>query len=152
MDNRLQFQKKEPYNVFVEFLFQGLLISANYYTRFNKKRNDLGGRIGIGYLPTRNSNLISIPIGINYLIGKRNNFFEMGLGATLERGVQNAFFFSKSSLTSTNSSKIEIVGTTNFSYRLQPINSGFSFRTGLTPIVTAQLIAGFIGLSLGYTF
>ena len=41
----------------------------------------------------------------------------------------------------------------SFSYRLQPIDRGFSFRAGLTPIFNKNFfIPYYAGLSLGYSF
>lgn len=131
-------------NVYVELLGQGILLSANYDTRFSNKRNGIGGRIGIGYIAGGGDNVTTIPIGLNYLLGKGKSFFEIGLGVTYFSGKLNDDIFD---LKFKN-----FVGTTSFSYRLQPVNSGFSFRGGLTPIFGSGYFYPFYGLSLGYTF
>ncbi len=139
-------------NVFVELGGQGLLFTANYDTRFSNKRNGIGGRAGIGYLAVDGDHLTTVPIGLNYLLGKGKNFFEIGLGATLvSLGSNNGdFFFSNDN---GNNSESTVIGTMSFSYRLQPIDSGFSLRAGLTPIFNADgFIPYYAGLSLGYTF
>ncbi|RYY06349.1 MAG: hypothetical protein EOP43_06620, partial [Sphingobacteriaceae bacterium] len=84
-------------NVYIELLGQGLLLTANYDTRFSNKRNGIGGRVGVGFgtLPLSNNTVFTIPIGLNYLIGKKINFFEIGLGATYLKstpGYGNAVF------------------------------------------------------------
>ncbi len=136
--------EKRAQNIFVEFLGQGLLFTANYDTRFSKRRNGLGGRIGIGAIGSDGDNLVTIPVSLNYLLGNGKNFFEIGLGATY-LSVPDDFFFSDGS----NS----VIGTMAFMYRLQPIKSGFSFRGGFTPIFDSKgFIPYYVGLSLGYTF
>ncbi len=139
-------------NVFVEVGGQGLLFTANYDTRFSNKRNGIGGRVGIGYISLDGDHITTVPIGLNYLLGKGKNFFEVGLGATLVNvGSRNSDFFFTDSGGSNSASTV--IGTMSFSYRLQPIDSGFSLRAGITPIFNSD---GFIpyygGLSLGYTF
>ncbi|MGV8878452.1 MAG: hypothetical protein ACOH2A_05420 [Sphingobacteriaceae bacterium] len=135
-------------NVFVELLGQGLLFTANYDTRFSNRRDGLGGRVGIGYMSIDNAHATMIPASLNYLLGNGGkHFFEIGLGATLllTSGDADSFIF--------DSNEGNIVGTMSFSYRLQPVDSGFSLRAGLTPIFNADFfIPYFAGLSLGYTF
>lgn len=134
-------------NVFVELGGQGLLFTVNYDTRFSKKRNGIGGRVGIGYLAADGDHLTTIPVGLNYLLGKGKNFFEVGLGATYIGAGGN----SDSILFDENTSNV--VGTMSFSYRLQPIESGFSLRAGFTPIFNGDFfVPYYAGISLGYTF
>ncbi|MVN20902.1 hypothetical protein [Mucilaginibacter arboris] len=138
-------------NVFVELYGQGLLFSANYDTRFSNKRDGIGGRVGIGYFAVDGNNLTTIPIGLNYLLGKGRNFFEVGLGATyLSAKLSGDDFFKSDNSDVTGS---EIIGTMSFSYRLQPINSGFALRAGFSPIFgNGFFIPYFPNFSLGYTF
>lgn len=131
-------------NVYAELLGQGLFFTANYDTRFSNKRNGIGGRIGIGYIAGGGDNAATIPIGLNYLLGKGKHFFEIGLGVTYLSGRLNDEIF--------NTNFKSFVGTTSFSYRVQPVNSGFSFRAGLTPIFGSGYFIPFYGLSFGYTF
>jgi len=134
-------------NVFVELGGQGLLFTVNYDTRFSNKRNGIGGRVGIGYLAASGDHLTTIPVGINYLLGKGKNFFEVGLGATYigAGGNDSSLLFDE------NTSNV--VGTMSFSYRLQPIESGFSFRAGFTPVFNGDFfVPYYAGISLGYTF
>ena len=84
---------------------------------------------------------------MNYLLGKGRHFFEMGLGVTVlaTSGSDNSFLFDE------NNSNI--LGTMSFSYRLQPVDTGFSFRAGLTPLFNKNFfIPYYAGLSLGYSF
>ena len=135
-------------NVFVEVGGQGLLFTANYDTRFGNRRNGLGGRVGIGYIAVDGDHATTIPLSLNYLLGNSGkHFFEVGLGATIlaTGGSDNSFLFED------NNSNV--IGTMSFSYRLQPVNSGFSLRAGLTPIFNGDFFLPYYGgLSLGYTF
>ncbi|RYY06350.1 MAG: hypothetical protein EOP43_06625 [Sphingobacteriaceae bacterium] len=135
---------KRAQNVYVELLGQGLLLTANYDTRFSNKRNGIGGRIGVGYIAGGGDNVATVPIGLNYLLGKGRSFFEIGLGVTYLSGKLKDDIFDEDFKS--------FVGTSSFSYRLQPVNSGFSFRGGLTPIFGSGYFYPFYGLSLGYTF
>lgn len=140
-------------NVFVELGGQGLLITANYDSRFGKRRDGLGGRVGIGYIAADNDHsATTIPLSLNYLLGKNNKFFEIGLGTTFIASKSNGSYFFED-----DNSQVEknshVIGTMSFTYRVQPVDSGFSFRAGITPIFDgAFFMPYFGGISLGYTF
>ena len=139
--------EKRAQNVFVELGGQGLLFTANYDSRFSKRMDGLGGRVGIGYISIGGDNATTVPLSLNYLLGTGRHFFEMGLGATLlaTSGNDNSFLFDE------NNSNV--IGTMSFSYRLQPVDQGFSFRAGLTPIFNKNFfIPYYAGLSLVYSF
>ncbi len=139
--------QKRAQNVYVELFGQGLLFTANYDTRFSNRRDGLGGRVGIGYLASGGDNATTVPISLNYLLGKGKHFFEVGLGATLlaTSGNSDSFFF--------DGNTSNVIGTMSFSYRVQPVDNGFSFRVGLTPIFNSDFFIPYYGgLSLGYTF
>ncbi|WP_155975785.1 hypothetical protein [Daejeonella oryzae] len=134
-------------NVFVEVGGQGLLFTANYDSRFGNRRDGLGGRVGIGYISADGDNATTIPVSLNYLLGKGKHFFEIGLGATVlaTGGDEDSFLF--------DDNNSNVIGTMSFSYRLQPVDGGFSFRAGLTPIFNGDFFLPYYGgLSLGYTF
>jgi hypothetical protein len=134
-------------NIFVELGGQGILFTANYDSRFSNRRDGLGGRIGIGYIAEGGDNATTVPVALNYLLGKGKHFFEMGLGASLlvTGGDDESFLFDKN--------QSNVIGTMSFSYRLQPVDQGFSFRAGLTPIFNKDFfIPYYAGLSLGYSF
>lgn len=139
--------QRRAQNVFVEIGGQGLLFTANYDSRFSNRRDGLGGRIGIGYIASEGDNATTVPISMNYLLGKGKHFFEVGIGATLiaTSGTDNSFFF--------NENNSNVIGTMSFSYRLQPLDNGFSLRVGLTPVFNSDFFIPYYGgLSLGYTF
>lgn len=134
-------------NVFVEVGGQGLLFTANYDTRFGNRRDGLGGRVGIGYISADGDNATTVPLSLNYLLGKNNKFFEIGLGATIlaTGGSEDSFFF--------DDNNSNVIGTMSFTYRVQPVDSGFSFRAGITPVFNADFFIPYYGgISLGYTF
>ena len=136
---------KRAQNVFVELGAQGLVFTANYDTRFGNRRDGLGARVGVGAISGDGDALFTIPVSLNYLLGNGKNFFEIGLGATYASFAagSDSFFGSGNA----------VIGTMAFMYRLQPVDSGFSFRGGFTPIFTSDgFIPYFAGLSLGYTF
>lgn len=140
---------KRAQNVFIELGGQGILLTANYDTRFGNRRDGLGGRAGIGYIAADGEHATTIPIGLNYLLGKGNKFFEIGLGATVVSSKVNFSFFDDNEAEQNSS----VIGTMSFSYRVQPVDSGFSFRAGITPVFNSDFFIPYYGgLSLGYTF
>lgn len=144
---------KRAQNIYVEFGAQGLLFSANYDTRFTKSRNGLGGRVGFGAFSVDGLTVVTAPVSLNYLLGEGKNFFEIGLGATYISGSANSDFFDSGSSNNSTNSASTVIGTMAFMYRLQPVNSGFSFRGGFTPIFSSDgFIPYYAGISLGYTF
>lgn len=137
-------------NVFIELGGQGILLTANYDTRFGNRRDGLGGRVGIGYIAADGDNATTIPVSLNYLLGKGNKFFEIGLGATVISSKIDFSFFGDDSEAEQSSN---VIGTMSFAYRVQPVDSGFSFRAGITPIFNSDFFLPYFGgISLGYTF
>lgn len=118
------------------------IASFNYDTRFGARQNGLGGRIGIGGYSIDGEGVVFLPIGLNYLLGKDGrHFFEIGAGATPVFGNDGDGTFSNT------------FGHLLFGYRLQPINSGFSFRAFICPIFgDGDFIPYYAGLSFGYKF
>ena len=137
---------KRAQNVYVELGAQGLVFTANYDTRFGNRRNGIGGRIGIGAIGGDGDSFVTVPVSLNYLLGDGKNFFEVGLGATYASlGLNDDSLFGNGGST--------VLGTMAFMYRLQPVNSGFSFRGGFTPFFNKDVfIPYYFGISLGYTF
>jgi hypothetical protein len=145
-ETRTAAETKRAQNVFVEIGGQGLLFTANYDTRFSNKRNGLGGRLGIGYLALDGDRVTTIPVSLNYLLGKEKHFFEIGLGASfVAAGGDDGFLF--------DDNESSFIGTMSFTYRGQPVDSGFAFRAGLTPVFNSDFFVPYFGgLSIGYTF
>jgi hypothetical protein len=137
-------------SVFFEVLGAGGTYSFNYDTRFQNTLNGLGGRVGVSYLAVDGNGLFTAPVMLNYLLGKNGKYFEMGLGATYvgfnanDRGQNDEVLFIDSD---------GFFGTMNFGYRKQPVDGGFMFRAGVTPIFNKNNFIPYYGyISFGYSF
>ncbi|WP_295672096.1 hypothetical protein [uncultured Mucilaginibacter sp.] len=145
--------KTRAQNVFVELGGPGLYFSANYDTRFSKRRDGIGGRIGVGYLDNYGSSFTSVPVQLNYLLGKKSKYFEAGLGVTWVyfKAPGNVYsdiiYFNR-----TQGGKSTVLGTMTFGYRYQPVDGGFSFRASFNPLFNSSNFEPYGGLSVGYTF
>jgi hypothetical protein len=146
----------------------GIVFSANYDTRFKQSRLGLGGRIGIGFVsayddyydPTtgyytggEQQSAITFPVQLNYIFGKNNSphSFEVGGGITYVTKKLNIMNFD--SYGSNNEDhRTQLFGTFSFMYRRQPVNGGFSWRVGFTPLVGSGYIQAFAAASVGYNF
>jgi hypothetical protein len=107
------------------------LASINFDTRFSKKEDGLGGRIGIGGLSIDGEGAVFVPIGLNYILGKDSrNYFEMGAGDFAET-----------------------FGHILFGYRMQPKDGGFTFRAFINPVFgNGFFVPYYGGVSFGYKF
>ena len=140
---------KRAQSVYVELFGPGLVFSGNYDTRFSKKQDGLGGRVGIGGFSTEGASIFTVPVQLNYLLGKNNKFFEIGLGVTYFQNTGDPYLFSNNSRVTTNST----IGTMTFGYRLQPKEGGFNFRAAINPVFDGNgFIPWWFGISFGYSF
>jgi len=161
-------QKKESDNqsgggqtsFYAELGGPGILFSANIDKRFTKSNLGWGGRIGLGFVSgyivpdTGNyyyndnlSSVVTIPVQVNYIFGKPNSphTFEVGAGLTVTGKKIEVFdFYDKK--------RSSLFGTASFMYRRQPLNGGFTWRIGFTPIIAKGYIQAFGGVSVGYNF
>lgn len=147
-----QFATHEPgaraQSLYFELLGPGITYSFNYDTRFQNTLNGLGGRAGLSYIAADGSTVFSAPLMLNYLLGKEGRYFEMGLGATYisftgDSNENDVLFVDES----------QVFGTMVFGYRRQPVDGGFMFRAGISPIFGKGNFIPYYGyLSLGYTF
>lgn len=115
-------------SAFVEGMGNGLIMSFNYDTRFGNKPTGLGARVGIGGMSIGEFSLLSIPVGLNYLAGKDGKYFEAGLGAT----------YSTAGFLDFDLVDVPVLGTMTFGFRSQPVDGGFTWRIGLTPVFGAK--------------
>jgi hypothetical protein len=139
----------------------GILFSANLDTRFKKTHLGWGGRAGVGfvtiyndsytpglYTPGRRNSVLTVPLQINYIFGRSASphTFEVGGGLTvLSKKVDafNNYYESKAA---------QFYGTVSFMYRRQPVNGGFTWRIGFTPLIYQGYIQPSAGASVGYSF
>ncbi|MDB5203558.1 MAG: hypothetical protein JWQ27_2967 [Ferruginibacter sp.] len=141
-------------SIFVELGGPGLA-SLNYDMRLQKKEDGLGFRVGVGGFTinenygngNERSGLLTIPVALNYLLSKdQRNYFEIGAGATYVH-------LSNKSQNFDNEQFSTSFGHLHFGYRLQPVNGGFTFRAGITPIFNGNgFIPYYASLSFGYKF
>lgn len=144
---------------YVEVGGPGVLFSANIDSRFKKERLGWGIRGGLGfvtaneYVPNGNNgnyerrSIITVPVQINYLFGKKNSphIFEVGGGATyLSKKLDILDFY--------DDERTQLLGTASFMYRKQPVEGGFTWRIGFTPVFSKGYIQPFGGVSIGYAF
>lgn len=137
---------RPPQTVFAELLGPGLLLSANYDRRFEKRTDGFGFRVGITpILPGEIRGFIGI-LGINHLVGnnKKGRFFETGLNFSyLSISDRNTFSSNRY-----DGSFISL----NLGYRSQPVQGGFCFRGGINPIFIERIIIPYPYLSFGFNF
>lgn len=136
------------------------LFSINFDSRFAKKDNGLGYRIGVGALPlgifgeSCNSGMqLSVPIGLNYLIGKKNHLLEIGGGGNWAvisatkiycPNLKPAFF----------SDETGSYGFLSIGYRYQPFQKkGITCRAFISPLFQKGFSPKLWGgISAGYRF
>ena len=150
---------------FAELGGPGVLFSANIDRRFKKSRLGWGGRIGLGFVTgdiayepydPNNPNfytyqqrsILTVPVQVNYIFGKGSSphTFEVGAGLTVLGKRVDIFDYGY------NNNGSSILGTAAFMYRRQPIDGGFTWRIGFTPLVTDGYIQASGGVSVGYAF
>lgn len=121
------------------------LASFNYDTRFSKKEDGIGARVGFGGLKIDNDGILFIPVGLNYLLSKdKKNYFELGSGIS---------FMSASEEIFDNDTKSSSFGYLQFGYRYQPEKGGFLFRASITPVFgKGFFFPYYAGISFGYKF
>lgn len=130
---------------YIEFLGNGILYSLNFDQRFTTSNDGIGGKIGVGIIPSNGEITAFIPLHINYLFGKKHAF-EVGLGATalLQKSGDN-----------------EIRPSSALMYRYTG-SKGFLFRAGIGSTwipksneaqhIPSQILWFLPSISLGYRF
>jgi hypothetical protein len=146
---------------FFELLGPGAMYSVNYDVRFKKRQDGWGGRLGISYYADGGDHLFTVPLVVNYLAGKRGKYFEVGAGITYYNVNTNDVFFNNDFYDAYDSGGYYtrkrnhngVLGTLNFGYRYQPVDGGFSFRAGVSPVITSeQFLPYWPYVSFGYAF
>lgn len=157
-------EEKTVKQFYTEMGGPGIIFSADFDTRFIKsKQTGLGMRIGLGFTFKDNEEYIddngytqyrfrtigTIPVGINYLFGKETSphTFEAGAGITILTSSVEMLNYEG------HQKAGNIMGFFSFMYRRQPINSGFTWRIGFTPLInTAGDLVPFGAAGIGYSF
>jgi hypothetical protein len=127
------------------------IASANFDSRFSKKEDGIGGRVGIGGFSLSDGEgshvgIVTVPVGLNYLIGKdRKNYFELGVGFTYV-GVTSKDEYESDNFSSS-------FGNITLGYRLAPERGGFFFKAEITPVFgKGFFIPYYGGIGFGYKF
>ena len=145
----------------------GLIMSANFDSRFSSNnRLGIGIRLGAGfgigkfrttwvdeqwnytYTEKLMRSYYSFPAGLNYIFGKPNSdsSFEVGAGVTYLTRKVSLFHYDVEK-------PGNMIGFATFMYRRMPVNGGFTFRIGFTPIIgTSGDLYPMGALSFGYAF
>jgi hypothetical protein len=146
-------EEKEGSNhgVFLELLGNGIFYSVNYDTRFSKKVDGLGGKVGFGYMGVDGDRYSSFPFLVNYLLGKNGHYFEIGAGANY---LVADFDNGAGLIDNPEIAKWEgWSGSISLGYRYHPVDGGFSFRAGFTPMFNKGNFNPFWPqVSFGYAF
>ncbi|MEI6948524.1 hypothetical protein V9K67_15120 [Paraflavisolibacter sp. H34] len=131
----------------------GVLFSANIDHRLKNSHVGWGGRAGVGFITAteyhtneyRSASVVTIPLQVNYVFGKAESphTFEAGAGLTyIGKKLEFLDFYDDRST--------QVLGTFCFMYRRQPVNGGFSWRVGFTPLVGKGYIQPLAAASVGY--
>lgn len=144
--------------VYLELLGNGGLYSVNYERALMDR---VTARIGFSYLSLGASStdstgqqtnakltFITAPVMANYLVGDRNHNLELGAGALLVYAGGEV----SGSGTGASAEGVGVAGTATVGYRYQPVDGGFLFKAGFTPIFNQNGFAAWGGLSLGGAF
>lgn len=145
---------------FAEVGGPGILFSANMDYRFNPSHLGVGARAGIGFVTAdevvtnsnvnadyRTASVITVPVQLNYIFGKANSphAFEVGAGITVVGKKLDILSFY-------DDRRASVFGSFSFMYRRQPVEGGFSWRIGFTPLLADGFIQPLGALSFGYNF
>ena len=115
--------------------------------------NNIGLRLGVSHFSSETFTpdddakigVSTVTLMANYLIGSGKHRLELGAGpgVIFSSGDFDGFGGFDSN---------GIYGSATIGYRLQPVNSGFMFRLGLTPVYTSDGFSSWFGISFGAAF
>lgn len=132
-------------SAYFELLGNGLLYTVNLDRKFTDK---VSGRVGLEVFGA-----VAVPVMVNYLAGEGNHRLELGAGPLLvfapaDLGAEE----DGDALDLNDDAEFGAVGTATFGYRYQPVNGGFLFRAGFTPLFSFGGGIPWFGVSFGYAF
>lgn len=132
-------------SVFFEVGGNGVFYSVNYDRLFTP---EFSGRIGV----MRSGGSVAltiIPVTGSYLVGPGPHKLELGFGLQL---IDASIDSPDDEFSIFDEDATKLSGTGIVGYRYQPIDGGFRFTAGLTPIFGGFGALPWAGLSVGYTF
>ena len=135
----------------------GVVMSANFDGRFkSNSRLGFGYRLGAGFGIAKfdeeqgrvRRTYYSFPAGLNYVFGKPTTALTFEVGAGISYLSREVSIFNIEVEKQGN-----LIGFVTFMYRRMPVNGGFSFRIGFTPIIgTAGDLFPMGAIGFGYAF
>jgi hypothetical protein len=122
-----------------------VIYSLNFDSRFGRKENGLGFRIGAGGAGSDGSGYFAIPAQLNYLLGENGKYLELGAGGTYVNVSGDDFLFDNEST---------VVGNLVVGFRSQPFGrKGLTWRIAFTPFIGGGVgFQPYAGASIGYRF
>ena len=100
------------------------------------------------YTDYRTRTYYTIPVGVNYVLGKKNSSSALEIGAAVTFLTRKTSLFCYDVETPGN-----VIGNFTFMYRRAPINGGFLFRVGFTPVIgTSGDLFPMGAVGFGYAF
>ncbi|MBS1919892.1 MAG: hypothetical protein JST17_06550 [Bacteroidetes bacterium] len=117
----------------------GIIFSANYDSRFPGAEN-VGYRVGLGFFPSLNNFVVTIPVGLYYLLGNAPNYFEMEV--TTAVGTSEVNF---------KNHKSNFFLYPHIGYHYNKNTKGFFFKIEVGPLFIAGKVYPFPGIGFGYT-
>jgi hypothetical protein len=149
-------------SVFVELGGNAGLYSLNYERFFS---DDVGLRLGLMYMSvsgtsssgtttsTASASWFGAPLMFSYLgIGGENHKLDLGAGVVLMHLSAGASTFDATA----SAQGFLVAGTATFGYRYVPVNGGFNFKAGFTPLFIQSAgktyVLPWAGISVGYGF
>jgi len=126
-------------SIYLELGGNSFLYSLNYDKLFRTSdATKIALGAGLEYLTYMNADgndygaSLCLTPAVNLLFGKASHNLETGVSLFLISGT--------------------VLPAARIGYRYQPVNGGFLFRIGFTPIITTSIFIPWGGISLGYTF
>ncbi len=145
----------------------GIAFSANLDRRFKPGRLGWGGRIGLGFVSAYEDTFdpitgyyqggdlksaITTPVQLNYIFGKENSAHTFEVGGGFTYVTKKLTIMNFDNYYRNRDRRSNLFGTFSFMYRRQPVNGGFSWRIGFSPLVAKGYIQAFGAASVGYSF
>ena len=136
-------------SVYIELLGNGGLYSLNYDRKITDNVSARVGLMAFGgeSIEGDRIGLSLVPLMANYLVGQGNHRLELGGGPVVAYAAGNIKEDGIGEF-----SDFGMIGTATFGYRYQPLQGGFNFRLGFTPLFSSSDVAPSFGVSFGYGF